>query len=79
MQDQIEALRTEFLTDIRGLQSVVRQHYATDGPIHESETSSESMAYYRGSHAEQADPSSKLGIPLNPSSSSTSSTVTEVE
>ena len=69
----IEALKI----DVRGLQSVTRQLYATggNGTIHESETSSESMAYYHGSHAEHADPDSKLGIPFNSSASSTSSTV----
>ena len=77
MQNDIEALKI----DVRGLQSVTRQLYATGGhgTIQESETSSESMAYYHGSHAEHADPDSKLGIPFNSSASSTSSTVIQTE
>ena len=75
IQNEIEALKI----DVRGLQSVTRQLYATGGTIQESETSSESMAYYHGSHAEHADPDSKLGIPFNSGASSTSSTVIQTE
>ena len=64
--------------DIQSLQRVIRQLYTRSGTIHESETSLESLPYYHGSHAEHADPNSKLGKALNSSSSSNASTVTEI-